>query len=343
MIKNSKHKLKVAIIGSGLQANRRAPVITASGKSELIFVSSSNTIEGMQLSQKYGCKFESNWNKVIDNPDLDVVIIATPPNSHFEIIMKCIEQGKHILCEKPISRTIEEAEIIFKEVSKSEIVFKSGFNHRYHPAIKKAYDIFSQGLIGNAIFSRGVYGICGRQDYHKEWRANPLIAAGGQLIEQGTHLIDLAHWFLGSFSEVVSMTSNGYFKSQTMEDNGFALFRMRNEAIFSIHTSLTQWINTFNFEIYGSEGYLKVSGLGGGYGEQTLTIGNRDFVNPFEENITHFRSSDKSWEHEWIEFENAILNDIKFNGTCYDGLVSMRAATSAYKSEIEKRYIDIKE
>ena len=82
-----------------------------------------------------------------------------------------------------------------------------------------------QGIIGQPLFARCRYGICGRPEYEKEWRADPNQAAGGQFIEQGTHVIDLFRWFLGEITEAVGMTSRRFFTLQPMDEDGMALFR----------------------------------------------------------------------------------------------------------------------
>src|ERR1035441_8539723 len=77
-----------------------------------------------------------------------------------------------------------------------------GFNHRYHRAFRKAREIFESGALGDMMFIRGRYGHGGRPGYDQEWRADPAISGGGELIDQGAHLIDLSRWFLGDFTRV---------------------------------------------------------------------------------------------------------------------------------------------
>ena len=182
------------------------------------------------------------------------------------------------------------------------MTLKCGFNHRHHPAIWEAKRLLDEGSIGKPLFARCVYGICGRPGYEDEWRADPDRAAGGQFIEQGTHAIDLFRWFLGEVAEVACMTGTQYFKDQPLDDNGMAVFRMASGAMASLHTSLTQWKNTFSFEVFGEDGYLTVEGLGASYGTEKLIAGRRDFSAPFQDTITEYRGGDISWREEWKEF-----------------------------------------
>jgi predicted dehydrogenase len=150
----------------------------------------------------------------VDRGDIDAVLVLTPPDTHAEITIAAMESGKHVLCEKPLSRTISEAKKMVKTADDNKVILKCGFNHRHHPAISEAKKILDSGELGKPLFARCNYGICGRPEYENEWRADPKHAAGGQFIEQGIHAIDLFRWFLGEIIEVTGMTGIQYFKNQ---------------------------------------------------------------------------------------------------------------------------------
>jgi predicted dehydrogenase len=199
-----------------------------------------------------------------------------------------------------------------------------------------------EGKIGKPLFGRCRYGICGRPGYENEWRADPLQAAGGQFIEQGTHAIDLFRWFLGEVVEVACMTGVQYFKEQSLDDNGMAIMRTASGATASLHASLTQWKNQFSFEVFGEDGYVIVDGLGASYGTERLIAGRRDFEAPFQDCITEYRGGDISWRDEWKEFMNAVSNRTVPMGNANDGLSAMRVALAAYESERTGRIIKLK-
>ncbi len=183
---------RVAIIGAGLQCQRRASVLVKDKGIKLVAIASLHIDHAKNAAAQYGCEASDKWEKTIERDDIDIVIICTPPYIHAEIAIKSMKSGKHVLCEKPLTRTIQEAEemvIVAKETGK---ILKCGFNHRHHPAIWEAKKVCNQGGIGKPLFARCRYGICGRPGYEKEWRANPEMAAGGQFIEQGTHTIDFS-------------------------------------------------------------------------------------------------------------------------------------------------------
>lgn len=332
--------MRVAIIGSGLQCQRRAPTVKQSGCS-LVVIASRTKEHAEKAAATFGCEASTDWRRLVDRPDLDVIVVCTPPHLHAQISIAAMRAGKHVLCEKPLTKTVEEAEEMLATARSTGRVLKCGFNHRHHPAIRDAKAELDKGSLGSVMFLRCRYGICGRPGFEKEWRADVNQAAGGQFIEQGTHAIDLFRWFGGEVKQVSCMTANAYFKEQPMEDNGAALFRMQSGAIAVLHTSLTEWKNRFSFEVFGTDGYLAVDGLGASYGTESLAVGKKDFFAPFESRVIEYRGGDISWRDEWNEFLRAIKEGRSPLGDAHDGLAAMRIAEAAYTSEAKKSVIEI--
>src|SRR5882762_8048439 len=264
--------MRVAIIGSGLQGNRRAQALESFPDADLVVVTAKGRSGAEPLAKRMQCAAGAGWEDVVRRTDIDVVVVCTPPNLHSAITLAAVEEGKHVLCEKPLARTLGEGEAMVRAAEKMGVVLKCGFNHRHHPAIMAAKRHFENGLVGAAVFLRAAYGICGRPGYEKEWRADPRITSGGQLMEQGIHVIDLFRWFIGEIQDVTALAETSYRPIAPLEDNAFATCRTRAGVPASLHSSLTQWKNIFSFEVYGKEGYLAVEGLGGGYGTEKLAI-----------------------------------------------------------------------
>jgi predicted dehydrogenase len=313
-------------------------VVLESKDDELVVIASLHREHAQEMASKMGCAASGDWRAAVARDDVDAVLICTPPHVHAEIGVAAMRAGKHVLCEKPMTRTVAEAEQLVAVARQTGMTLKCGFNHRHHPAVWEAKRLLDKGSIGRPIFARCVYGICGRPGYEAEWRADPERAAGGQFIEQGTHAIDLFRWFLGEVAEVACMTGTRYFKEQTLDDNGMAVFRMTSGAMASVHSSLTQWKNTFSFEVFGEDGYLNVEGLGASYGTEKLIAGRRDFAAPFQDIVTEFRGGDVSWREEWKEFGRAIVERREPIGGGSDGLAAMRVALAAYRSEESRTF-----
>ncbi len=324
--------MRVVIVGAGLQARRRGPVLAKLADTELVVVSGAHLKLAEPLAARLGCEAAEGWEPVVARDDLDAVIVATPPHLHAQISIAALKRGMHVLCEKPLARTLDEAQAMVAVAGESGRVLKCGFNHRHHPAVQQARRWFEAGRIGEPIFLRARYGIGGRPGYEREWRANPTVVSGGQLMEQGIHAIDLARWFVGEFSQVAAFAETRFWKIAPLEDNAFMLLRTPTGVVASLHSSLTQWRNLFSFELSGKDGYITVDGLGGGYGIEQAIFGKRDFDAPFAEEIIEFRGEDRSWHDEWMEFVAAIQEKREPLGSAKDGLEAMRLVFAAYES-----------
>ncbi len=330
--------MRVGLIGAGLQGWRRAPALKAFPDAELAVVGSARPAAARRLAAEMGqCEAVEGWEPVVDRGDLEALIVCTPPHLHAEISIAALRQGMHVLCEKPLARTVEEAESMVEAAERAGVVLKCGFNHRHHPGIQMARRWLDEGRLGEPVFLRCRYGIGGRPGYEKEWRADPALVGGGQLMEQGVHALDLARWFLGEITEVTAMLSTAFWAIQPLEDNAFVLCRSAGGATASIHSSLTQWKSLFSLELYGRDGYAVVEGLGSSYGTERAVLGRRDFEAPFGEESVEFRGADRSWQEEWREFAAAIERGGRPPGDGRDGLEAMRLVSAAYRAAREGR------
>lgn len=336
-----KEILKVGLIGAGLQGGRRAPVLKQSDGTELVMVAAAHKERAQQLADGMGCQATDDWREVVERDDINVILVCTPPDLHALISIAAVNNGKHVLCEKPLTRTIEEAQELLLAARTNGVTLKCGFNHRHHPGIQQAKSWFDKGMIGELNFIRCRYGICGRPNYEKEWRANPEIVSGGHLMEQGIHAIDLSRWFMGEFTEVVGFKSTRFWDMAPLEDNAFAILRTEKGQVASIHSSLTQWKNLFSFELFGQDGYISVEGLGGSYGTEKAILGKRAFLKPFQEETIEFRGGDISWSEEWKEFVTAISEEREPLGNGDDGLEALSLVFDIYRSAEESRIIQV--
>ncbi|MCX6003860.1 MAG: Gfo/Idh/MocA family oxidoreductase [Chloroflexi bacterium] len=330
MVKHS-GKLRVGIIGTGLQGRRRAEALRQFEDTKLIAVTSNLPAQAKHLAEDMKCELMGDWEGLVVRQDIDVVFVCTPPDCHLPMCNAALKNGKHVLCEKPLACNPEEAEQILALARREGLKLKCGFNHRHHPAIKQAREWFDRGLIGEPIFIRTEYGIGGRLGYEKDWRAHSEIGGGGQLMDQGMHVIDLSRWFLGDFTEVSGFLQTGYWDIAPLEDNAFCLLRTKTGQVASIHVSWTQWKNLFRFELYGKDGYITVEGLGGSYGVEKAILGKRAFFEPFKEEVFEFRGKDVSWEEEWREFKNAIQENREPMGDGHDGVEAVKIAYLVYE------------
>ena len=311
---------RVAIIGCGLIGRKRSTalagaVLTACADLDL------RRAEAVAKSSP-GAVPTADWHAAIDRPDVDIVIVATTNAALGTIARFALDAGKHVLIEKPAGRTVAEIDGIVEAAAAARKLVRVGFNHRYHPSLQKARELVDAGSVGALMFVRGRYGHGGRVGYEQEWRANPELSGGGELIDQGVHLIDLSRWFLGDFVHINGF-AHTYFWKMSVDDNAFLLLRTPADTTAFLHVSCTEWKNLFSFEIYGTTGKLAIDGLGGSYGVERITCYRMlPEMGPPETRAWEFPRGDDSWALEFAEF----LDDIRLGRSPAAGLADARAA-----------------
>jgi predicted dehydrogenase len=327
---------RVAIIGCGLIGNKRANALGDGAK--LVSAVDTQIDRARQLASRHpGCVAWADWRPVVERDDIDVVIVATTNDQLAGITLRAAVHGKHVLVEKPAARTPAELEPVFIAAQDSEVIVKVGFNHRFHPAIQKAREIVDSGQLGPLMFVRGRYGHGGRLGMEKEWRGNPAISGGGEMLDQGVHIVDLARWFLGDFSEVIGRVAT-LFWNWPVEDNAFAMLRTPAGQIAWLHASCTEWKNMFSLEIYGKGGKLAIDGLGGSYGVERLAFHKMlPQMGPPETTTWEYPGEDMSWKAEWRHFLECIEQKRQPSGNLEDALATLRVVQQMYEQSRPRR------
>lgn len=334
--------MKVGIIGSGLQSSRRIQAIHGASDDFISVVVGNNHRTLSQVNKNYGIPIASDPEKIFQNDEIEVVIICTPPSSHYEFMRLGLLSNKKILVEKPITKSSSEIDALINEFgTQVRESVRCGFNHRFHPGMQMARKFLLENKIGELLFGRSIYGIAARPDYTKEWRSNREFAAGGQFIEQGSHQIDLFQWLIGPIESIFCKTSNKIFDKQELDDGGMSILSFKTGVSAQLHTSLAQWHNRFELEIYGTSGFVKVSGLGNTYGTETFEYGERDDFAPFNSHTHQFRGPDKSWILEWEAFKKSIMGESTDIGTIDDARNVMLIAEAGYKSNSHRTEIKL--
>ncbi|MCC7124483.1 MAG: Gfo/Idh/MocA family oxidoreductase, partial [Acidobacteria bacterium] len=246
------------------------------------------------------------WEDAVTRTDVDIVVVATTNDALAAVTKGALDAGKHVLVEKPAARTVAEVEPLIDIARAKDLRVRVGFNHRYHPALQKAHEIITSGALGPLMFMRGRYGHGGRVGYDREWRANPALSGGGELIDQGVHLIDLSRWFLGDFPTVDGFAAT-YFWDMPVDDNAFLTLRTATGQAAFLHVSCSEWKNLFSLEVYGRDGKLAIDGLGGSYGVERLTWYQMlPEMGPPDTTSWEYPRGDRSWALEFAAFVQDI-------------------------------------
>lgn len=328
---------RIAIIGAGVIGRKRAEALKMFSRCELVVTADVDAARAKKLAADFGGAVETNWKKAVRRKDIDIVIVATVNAVAAQITIEALKHGKHVLCEKPLGITSRQSRKILETAQKYNRLAKPGFNHRFHPALMKAKQLCNSGAIGTLLFIRARYGHGGRQGMEKEWRLDRKVAGGGELLDQGIHIIDLCRWFAGDFTDILADCDTKFWKTN-VEDNAFVI--MRNKRVTaSFHVSTTNWGNIFSFELFGDRGAITVEGLGKRYGVETLTLGKRQapFNNLKTKTIRYSSSIDLSWREEWKNFLQAIEKKSDLIGTADDGLRANEIVEAAYASSKKRK------
>ncbi len=207
-------RLSVGIVGCGLMGRKRAAAL---GPDRAVAVCDADQDRAEVLAAESGARAVPDIDAVLaERPD--VVVVATTHDALADAACFALAGGAHVMVEKPAGRTVEEVDRIAAAAAAARRRVKVGFNHRFHPGIMRAISEVRDGLHGAPMYMRARYGHGGRLGYDREWRAVPEISGGGELLDQGMHLLDLSHWLLGPLPLHSALLRTSYW-DMPVEDN----------------------------------------------------------------------------------------------------------------------------
>lgn len=297
--------MRVAIIGAGLIGNKRAQALPRGVT--LSWVCDINPHSAKTMAEKFACRHTDSAKTVFHDSNVDAVIIATTNQFLSPLAAEAIKHNKHVLIEKPGAKNFKDIRHIRNAYTHHRRVVMFGYNHRYHPSFIRLKKIVDSGRYGKLLFIRARYGHGGRLGYEKEWRFDPISSGGGELLDQGSHLIDLTHYLFGTMKPISAATANFFWKAE-LEDSAFFLMKNKTGALAQMSVSCVEWKNLFYYEIMLERAKLQVSGLGRSYGKEILTIYQmKPELGP--PNIREYdltETEDLSWKRENAVFFNRI-------------------------------------
>ena len=322
-------KFNIAIIGCGLIGSKRFKNLPTNFK--LIACSDTNLKNINKLSKNKTIKKFKDWKKVFDLQNLDAVIISTYHNSLSRILSYSVKKGINSFVEKPAGTKPNLISKIIKLNKSKKVKIRVGFNHRFHPAIIKAKELINKGFLGKIMYIRSSYGHGGRLGYNKEWRFKKKLSGGGELIDKGSHLIDLCHYFLGDL-KVVASDLNTFFWKTRLEDNCFLILKNHKLCKAFLHSSCTEWKNKFIFEIFCKYGKIEISGLGKSYGTEKLILYKMKKKMGKPSKKIWVYKKDLSWKIELDEFYKDIKFDRNSSPGLNEALKNLNIINKIYKS-----------
>jgi predicted dehydrogenase len=295
--------LSVAIVGCGRMGEKRAAAL---GDDRVVACVDADASRAAALAQLHDAQATDLTHALAMGPD--VVVVATTHDCLADTAVAALDAGCHVLVEKPAGRTPEEIDRIAAAAHRSGKVVKVGFNHRFHPGIMRVVTEATSGNHGPVMYVRGRYGHGGRPGYDREWRADPVVGGGGELLDQGMHLLDLCQWILGPLPLHSSLLTT-MFWDMPVEDNAALILGAGGQSNpwAMLHASWSEWKNEFALEVYCRDAKIQVNGLGGSYGTEHSRVWKmRPEMGPPDLHEVVHEGPDGSWEAEWSNLGAAI-------------------------------------
>jgi predicted dehydrogenase len=320
--------LRVGIVGCGLIGGKRAAAMGPNAEVTALYDRDPDRARALAL--KTGALACPSLDDVIER--VDAVVVATPNSELVPSASRAVARGKHVLLEKPGARSAAELESLERLATAERVAVRVGYNHRFHPAARKAREILDAA--GDPMmFVRARYGHGGRIGYDREWRAVPEVSGGGELIDQGVHLIDLSRWLMGVEFTRVHAELRTFFWQMPVDDNAFLTLSSETGEVAHLHASCTEWKNLFSFEIYTRLHKLHLEGLGGSYGvERLYHYRMRPEMGPPDTTIYEYPGADTSWALEWAAFQSAVDGSSdRTAATLADAAAALRIVDQAYR------------
>lgn len=297
--------LEVLVVGTGLIGRKRASGLPPTMKLMQCFDIDSDSANKFAID--FSCAVADSVQDAISKmTQKSLAIIAVRHLDLAPIALKCIRAGMHVLIEKPGAISVELMNELISQAKMHSVTISVGYNHRLHEAAQMLKSITDSKIYGPIQLIRARYGHGGRQGYENEWRANKAISGGGELLDQGSHLLDLM-LFLGGQPELEYSALSTLYWKMNVEDNAFLAGTFSGSARFWIHASWTEWKNLFSFEVFYKEAKVEWNGLQGSYGNEKLIVYHMEeglgvpSIYEYE-----FDPKDDSWQKELVEVYKRI-------------------------------------
>lgn len=213
----------------------------------------------------------SDYRELIDRDDIHAISVCTPNDSHADILLRAIEKGKHIYCDKPLTKTAEEAARVVAALGGYEGVTQMTLHNRFFPATMRAKQLIAEGFVGTVTSFRGLYLHSGAADPNRpySWRMSREKSGGGGLADLGAHALDLLQWLVGPMREVFCRTETVIKERPLPDGSGMGvvdvddvahlMLRAEGGAVGAVETSrvATGAANELRFEIHGDRGAIR--------------------------------------------------------------------------------------
>ena len=309
------------MVGAGGIAQAYVLAFQGNEKGELVAVADTRLPAAEAIAETLKCRAFDCYKQMCDEMKLDAVIVCTPPVSHPDITTDIMKRGLHVLCEKPLAVSVDEAHRMIDQAEESGVIFTMASKFRYVEDMCKVKSVVESGVLGEVILIENVF--TATVDMTNRWNSDPGISGGGVLIDNGTHSVDIMRYLLGPLAEL-QVIEGRRIQDIPVEDTVRVFVRAHSGAIGSIDLSWSlKKEQPYFVSIYGSQGTALV-----GWGESKYK-----------------RTSDAEWtkigdgynkvqafSSQIDNLVGAIREEEELLITAEDGLASVEVIEAAYAS-----------
>lgn len=245
-----------AIVGAGGISRSYAQAFVQGLPYEIVAVADINIQAATDVASLCGVEAYDDMDRMVKEQNPTAVIVCTPPSTHTEIAIRLMENGVHVLCEKPLAISTDEAIRMAESAQRLDRVFSMGSKFRFVADVQKAREIIDLGILGDIILYENTFaGFC---DMSRRWNSNPAISGGGVLIDNGTHSVDILRFLLGSITEL-RVVEGLRVQNLPVEDTALIFARTERGAMGNIDLSWSlNKVRPDFISVYGSLGMLSV-------------------------------------------------------------------------------------
>lgn len=323
--------MKIAIFGAGLIGKKRGLQLEGHA---LVGLYDPDGARARALADELKTTAFESESALLASSGCELAIVATTNAKLAAVAAHAVTAGKHVLVEKPAGVSVAEIDCLAELARARGVAVKVGFNHRFHPALLGMQRLVDEGRLGPLMFLRARYGHGGRLGYEKEWRADPALSGGGELIDQGVHLLDLTYALMGPLPLRSAFVTTSFW-NMPVDDN--AVITLAEPGArgrwATFHVSCSEWKNTFSLEVYGQTGKVLVQGLGGSYGKETLTYYRMlPQMGPPEIEVQEFEGADRSWALDLENLVEHVTRGAPLRGDLVSARYAMQVVGEAYRA-----------
>jgi predicted dehydrogenase len=320
----------VGIVGCGLIGRLRAANLPAQARVVACF--DIDQLRAADLAATSGSRVANSLDELLLSEEIGLVVVSTMHDALADVTLSAVEHRKHVLVEKPGATASAPLIKVRDAALANGVVVRVGFNHRFHPALRHAREVVESQKHGKLLFVRARYGHGGRVGYEREWRADRARSGGGQLIDQGSHLVDLVRSLFGDVDLAFAEMQTAFWPMD-VEDNAYLALRPRGGGFAWLHASWTEWKNIFSFEVMLERAKIEVTGLGGSYGPERVTVHEmQPSMGPPPSTAWEFPPADISWRDELVDVLAAIHGGDAVGASIDDAIATLSIIEEAYSS-----------